>query len=164
MSHTSSNITWPTPLPLPTVDGYAITPGDAIVRTDMDAGAARQRRRFTQVPSRVAVRWLMRQGQFALFEAWYRWHAKEGGAWFSVTLLGGIGLQAQQARFTRQFHAQLLTGTLWEIQSELEIRERPVFSEDTLSLLLTEDARGLMQAIDSLHRLVHRVLPIQLHS
>ena len=60
---------WPDRLPLPTVDGYGIRPGEAILRTEMEAGPARQRRRYTQVPSRITVRWVLRREQFALFEA-----------------------------------------------------------------------------------------------
>jgi hypothetical protein len=156
-------IAWPETLPLPTVEGYGIQPGDAILRTEMEAGPARQRRRFTQVPSRVSVRWIMRRDQFALFEAWYRWQAKEGGAWFEIELLGGLGLLTQEARFTRQFQAQLLGGTLWEIRSELEIRERPVLDEGLLNLLLSEDAQGIITAGDSLHILVHQTLPLRLY-
>ncbi|MDP7214891.1 MAG: hypothetical protein QF583_03050, partial [Rhodospirillales bacterium] len=85
-------ISWPSTLPLPTIEGYGVHPGEAILRTEMEAGPARQRRRYTQVPSRITVRWLLRRDQFALFEAWYRWQAKEGGEWFSIDLLGGLGL------------------------------------------------------------------------
>lgn len=156
-------IIWPETLPLPTVEGYGIQPGDAILRTEMEAGPARQRRRFTQVPSRVSVRWIMRRDQFALFEAWYRWQAKEGGAWFEIELLGGLGLLTQEARFTRQFQAQLLGGTLWEIRSELEIRERPVLDEGLLNLLLSEDAQGIITVSNSLYVLVHQTLPQRLY-
>lgn len=156
-------IAWPETLPLPTVEGYGIQPGDAILRTKMEAGPARQRRRFTQVPSRVSVRWIMRRDQFALFEAWYRWQAKEGGAWFEIELLGGLGLLTQEARFTRQFQAQLLGGTLWEIRSELEIRERPVLDEGLLNLLLSEDAQGIITVSNSLYVLVHQTLPQHLY-
>ncbi|WP_202802738.1 hypothetical protein [Bartonella rattaustraliani] len=103
-------ITWPQTLPLPTIEGYSIQPSDAILRTEMEAGPVRQRRRVTQVPSRVSVRWIMCRDQFALFEAWYHWKAKEGGAWFEIELLGGLGLLMQEARFTQQFQAQLLAG------------------------------------------------------
>ena len=151
-------IAWPDTLPLPTVEGYGIQPGDAILRTEMEAGPARQHRRFTQVPSRVSVRWIMRRDQFALFEAWYRWQAKEGGAWFEIELLGGLGLLTQEARFTRQFQAQLLGGTLWEIRSELEIRERPVLDEEALEIALIEDVSGLLDACNSFHVLVHQRL------
>ena len=90
-------VRWPDQLPLPTLEGYAIQPGEAILRTEMEAGPARQRRRFTNVPSRIAVRWVMRVEQFALFEAWHRWAAAEGGAWFEIDLLGGLGLVPQEA-------------------------------------------------------------------
>ncbi|WP_375695618.1 hypothetical protein [Bartonella sp. AC66GZZY] len=156
-------IAWPETLPLPTVEGYGIQPGDAILRTEMEAGPARQRRRFTQVPSRVLVCWIMRRDQFALFEAWYRWQAKEGGAWFEIELLGGLGLLTQEARFTRQFQVQLFGGTIWEIRSELEIRERPVLDECLLNLLLSEGAQGIITVSNSLYVLVHQTLPQRLN-
>ena len=159
-----SDITWPSTLPLPTVQGYGVQPGEAILRTEMEAGLARQRRRFTDVPTKVSVRWIMRRDQYAIFEGWYRWHAREGASWFAITLLGGLGLLEQEARFTRQFASRLLAGgTLWEITSELEIRERPVLDEGLLNLLLSEDAQGIITAGENLHILVHQTLPQRLN-
>ncbi len=158
------NIVWPITLPLPTVQGYSVQTEDAILRTEMEAGLARQRRRFTNVPTKVSVRWIMRRDQFAVFEGWYRWQAKEGASWFTITLLGGLGLLDQEARFTRQFSARLLAGgTLWEITSELEIRERPVLDEGVLNLVLSENPQGLIFASNNLHILVHQTLPITLN-
>ncbi len=152
-------ISWPSTLPLPSIEGYGVHPGEAILRTDMEAGPARQRRRFTQVSSRISVRWVMRRDQFALFEAWYRWHAKEGGEWFDIDLLGGVGLTVHEARFTRQFEARIKSGVLWEVTSELEIRERPVLSEDGLAIALDSDLAALFVSIDRLHGYVHGTLP-----
>jgi hypothetical protein len=154
-----TTLSWPATLPPPTVQGYGIRPGEAILRTEMEAGPARQRKRFTQVPSRIAVRWLMKREQFALFEAWYRWRAKEGGAWFEVELLGGLGLQVHEARFTRQFDAKLIGGLLWEVTSELEIRERPVLTEDALAIALDSDIAALLATANRLHDFVHLSLP-----
>ncbi len=155
-----TTITWPSTLPLPTVQGYGVQPGEAILRTEMEAGLARQRRRFTDVPTKVSVRWIMRRDQYAIFEGWYRWHAREGASWFAITLLGGLGLLEQEARFTRQFSSRLLAGgTLWEITSELEIRERPVLDEGALNLVLTEDINGLLAASNQFHILVNQTLP-----
>jgi hypothetical protein len=53
----------------------------------------------------------------------------------------------------------LAGGTLWEVQSELEIRERPVLEEGILNLLLSEDAQGLIDIGNQLHILVHQTLP-----
>lgn len=157
-------IIWPPTLPLPTIQGYLIQPEDTILRTEMEAGLARQRRRFTNVPTKISVRWIMRRDQYAIFEGWYRWHAKEGASWFTITLLGGMGLLEHEARFVRQFSAQLLAGgMLWEITSELEIRERPVLDEGLLNLLLTEDPQSLIWSCDNLRILVHQTLPNRLN-
>ena len=151
-------ISWPATLPLPSIDGYGVHPGEAVLRTEMEAGPARQRRRFTQVPSRVSVRWLLRRDQMALFESWYRWHAKEGGEWFTIDLLGGLGLVGHEARFTRQFTARPVPGNRWDVTSELEIRERPVLTEGALDIALTEDIPGLLAAIDSFDATVNITL------
>ena len=151
-------VSWPATLPLPTIEGYDIHPGEAILRTEMEAGPARQRRRYTQVPSRISVRWTLRRTQLAVFEAWYRWQAKEGGEWFAIELLGGIGLVAHEARFTRQFAARLLPANRWEVTSELEIRERPVLNEDALGLAITEDIEALLASLDSYGLLINTTL------
>ncbi len=150
---------WPTTLPLPSIEGYGLHPGEAILRTEMEAGPARQRRRYTQVPSRISARWVFRREQFALFEAWYRWHAKEGGEWFEINLLGGLGLVIHEARFTRPFDAQPRSGVLWEVSSELEIRERPTLNEDALEIFLESDPTALLASINELNTLVHQRLP-----
>lgn len=155
-------ITWPTTLPLPTVEGYSVSPGDAIIRTEMDAGLARQRRRFTNVPTKVSVRWIMRRDQYAVFEGWYRWYAQEGASWFTVSLLGGLGLLDQDARFTRQFSSRLIAGgTLWEVTSELEIRDRPVLDQGAMDIVLYNSVPDLFTTVSALHSLVHITIPSQ---
>lgn len=46
---------FPDLLPLPLVEEYSITPNEAIIRTQMEAGTARQRRHFDAVPSKITV-------------------------------------------------------------------------------------------------------------
>ena len=157
------SINFPQYLPYPTVESYSIKPGEAIIRTDMEAGPARQRRRYTQTPTKISVRWLMNPEQFCIFEAWYKYFATEGGVWFVITLLGGIGLSSQEARFTQQFEAKLLNGYLWEITSELEIRDRPTLTEDETLIVIYSDYVKLMKTFDRLHILVQRTLPIKLN-
>ena len=153
------SITWPVTLPLPTVENYAVQPGDAVVRTDMEAGLARQRRRFTDVPSIIGVRWLFTRNQFAVFEAWYKLYAKEGAEFFDIDLLGGIGITTHTARFTRQFDAKLFNGLFWEVTSQLEIRERPTLDDEALEILLENPPESLFTTINALHLLVHTSLP-----
>lgn len=160
---TSTLVTWPDTLPLPTVEGYAVSPQEAVLRTEMESGPARQRRRFRQTPTRITVRWLLGEYHFALFEAWYKFHADEGGQWFQITLLGGLGLLPHDARFTRQFDARLLPARRWEVRGELEIRERPTLDAGAVSLLLEVEPTALLKVIAELHRLVHVTAPNQLN-
>ena len=146
---------FPDLLPLPLVEEYSITPNEAIIRTQMESGTARQRRRFDSVPSRITVKWFMNASQFSLFEAWDKYHAKEGAEWFVIPLLGGLGLIEQEARFTQQFTAKLQNGILWAITSELEIRERPTLSEGALDILLSNDFDKLSRSGDLFHKYVN---------
>jgi hypothetical protein len=155
----STPVTWPATLPLPSVEGYGVSPQEAVLRTEMESGPARQRRRFRQTPTRITVRWLFGEYQFALFEAWYKFHADEGGQWFEITLLGGLGLLPHEARFTRQFEARLLPARRWEVKGELEIRERPTLDEGAIGLLLESEPDALFVAIATLRRLVHVTAP-----
>lgn len=156
------NVEWPNSLPLPLVEGYALTPQEAVLRTDMESGPARQRRRFRQTPTRITVRWLFSEFEFALFEAWYKYHADEGAQWFQITLLGGLGLLPHQARFTGQFEAGLMPGQLWDVKGVLEVRERPTLDEGALNLLLELKAEDIFSMGNELHPLIHQTLPSQL--
>ena len=155
-------ILFPKHLPYPLINGYSIKPDEAIIRTNMEAGPARQRRRYTQTPSKISVRWVMSKEQFSLFEAWYKYYAKEGAEWFFINLLGGLGILEQEARFTKQFEAKLLNGVLWEVSSELEIRDRPTLSEGALGILLDCDYDKLNIAVNKLHDFVNVFYPKQL--
>lgn len=154
---------FPDLLPLPLVEEYSITPNEAIIRTQMESGTARQRRRFDSVPSRITVKWFMNALQFSLFEAWYKYHAKEGAEWFVIPLLGGLGLIEQEARFTQQFTAKLQNGILWAITSELEIRDRPTLQEDSLAVLLENDFEKLLLSADKWRIYVNETLHTHLN-
>lgn len=152
-------ISFPEHLPYPTVEGYSIRPDEAIIRTEMESGPARQRRRYTQTPSKIGVKWIFSPEQFAVFESWYKYRAREGAEWFNITLLGGLGLTEQEARFTEQFEAGLINGYLWQITSQLEIRDRPTLSEDAMDIVIDSDFRGLENTVSKLHILVHTSCP-----
>lgn len=153
------SVIWPSTLPLPSVQSYAVQPGDAVIRTEMEAGLARQRRRFTDVPSMIGVRWLFTRNQFAVFEAWYKLYAKEGAEFFDIDLLGGIGITTHTARFKRQFDAKLFNGLFWEVTSQLEIRERPTLDVEAMEILLENPPEPLFATINTFHQLIHTTLP-----
>lgn len=152
-------VVYPKLLPLPTIEGYGIKPGEAIIRTEMESGPARQRREFEQVPSEITVKWKFDRSEFGIFEAWYKWKAKEGASWFTIELLGGLGLIDHEARFTSQWTHNLISGTLCEINAVLEIRERPTLDEGALDLALSEDINGLIAAIEHLYDVANNKYP-----
>lgn len=150
-------IKWPEILPLPTIDSYGISPSDAIIRTEMEQGPARQRRRFTDTPTKITVRWIMTPYQYTIFDGWYCWKAEEGGSWFSIRLLLGLGLIEQQARFISQYEAKLIGNTRWEITAMLEIKQRSVLSRDVVEILQTENPDGLISAVNNFNNLINNI-------
>jgi hypothetical protein len=160
-------VTWPDTLPLPTFGGYGVEPVDSILRTEMESGPARQRRRYTQTPTRMPVRWRFTAWEFALFESWFKHKAKEGGEWFSINLLGGLGMVPHEARFVGRGSSPYRAtptrggpgdGARWVVTSALEVRERPVLDEGALEVGLSEDVAGFLAACNSFNSLVNQTL------
>lgn len=152
--------TWPGTLPPPNIDGYGVSPDDNIGRTDMESGAARQRRRFIDVPSKINVSWDMSNYQMAVFEGWQKWEAREGAAWFNIDLKSGLGFTNHIARFVGQYNAvPIRRGLAWSVTAELEVRSRPVLTEGATAIVISEDPDGLFAAIDSFNTLVNTTLP-----
>lgn len=118
---------YPKQLPVPLREGYGLQHVDPMIRTQLASGRARQRRRFTSVPTEVTVSWLMTAPQAQLFEAWYRDVIDDGVAWFACALRTPIGLQRYEARFTGIYSGPDLVGVdSWRFTAELELKSRPI--------------------------------------
>lgn len=117
-------------LPLPLREGYAFQAVSPMQRTEMQSGRARQRRRFTSVPTMASVAWILSDVQAQLFEAWFEDALKSGSEWFDCPLKtpeGGI--QNYAARFTDIYQGPALVGkSHWRFTAELELRERPILA------------------------------------
>ena len=117
--------TWPTTLPPPNVSGYGVNPIDPAVRTDMETGAARSRRRTAARNDQVAATWIFTDAQMAIFRAWFDdpANAAGGAAWFTVNLaLGTSGRVSVSARFVGVWQSTALDGLHWSVTAKLEIR------------------------------------------
>lgn len=127
---------WPTQLPKPQLAGYSLAPQAAFVRSDMDAGPARQRRRFTQAPTEITLELVLTDAQMAIFEFWYEIETQSGAAWFSAPMKNGMGVTTVEARFVEPWQSQPLGAAMNRVQCRWETRNRPVMSSDEyLSLL-----------------------------
>lgn len=119
--------TWPATLPRPTIDGYQLAPVDPTLRSDMEIGAARVRRRTAARNDQVAVTWRFTDAEMAIFRTWYddaSTGAAGGAAWFDgISLaLGSTGLVTSEARFSGIWQATALAGLNWQVSARLEIR------------------------------------------
>lgn len=151
--------TWPANLPAPLRRGYEINPDDPILRTQMDAGPDRVRRRFTAIPSRIPVRWSFTRAQFALFEAWHKHEALDGAAWFTVSLVNGLGSNTVEAQFAGSPKKVLMSAAQWEVSAELQVRELPIMTQEHLDAALAYDPDSIAYGSPVLHTLVNTTLP-----
>jgi len=118
---------YPTGLPDAQVDGYSFEPMDQSVRTDMEFGTPRKRRRTSARNDIFSVRWKYSNSEMNTFRAWFEndsTGAAGGAGWFNISLNVGNGsVESVEARFLTTFKARLVTHNLWEVQAQIEIRE-----------------------------------------
>lgn len=120
---------FPAVLPAPTVGGYSYKPQENVIRTDMEAGPARQRRRFTREATTVSLQFIFTQTEMGVFEYWFRNEAKHGASWFDMNLASGAGIQQVQARFVAPYKAKALPGLNYEVTGDVEVDLMPVISQ-----------------------------------
>ena len=127
--------TYPTQLPAPLVSGYALQPQDVGIRTAMDSGIARTRKRFSARPiTTVPVNWLMSQNQLAIFDAWMLAYASD---WFFINLAGSLGIQTVQARLVGAWTSVPAGGSaLWSVSATLEVRAFDALSAEQFDAAL----------------------------
>ena len=124
---------YPTQLPYPVQQGYALQHVSPMTRTDMQSGRARNRRTFTSVPSGVSVAWIFTKVEAQLFEGWFRdsLGASDGASWFTMTLDTPLGLYPYDCRFTEIYSGPTpVAFNKWQFTATLEIRERPLIAPD----------------------------------
>lgn len=63
-----ANPGWPVSLPVPLVQGVSYTAGTNVIRTQMDVGAPKLRRRFTAVPETVAFNLVLTEAQVQVLQ------------------------------------------------------------------------------------------------
>lgn len=117
---------YPSTLPRPTFNGYQLAPQDQTVRTDLEVGTARQRRRTTARNDQVSVTWMLKDAEMTAFRAWFEGAAEAAGgsAWFTGLELatGDGGIKPVEARFIGPWQADLSPGMNWDVTAKLEVR------------------------------------------
>lgn len=118
--------TFPATLPKPTVDNYTLKPVDQTVRTDMEVGSARVRRRTSARNDIVSVVWLFSPEEMGQFRIWFEDDVagiSGGSSWFDVRLDTGDGAASViETRFKSTWQANRLGNGYWKVSAELEVR------------------------------------------
>ena len=144
-----ADVAWPTAyLPsAPLWAGFSMQPDPGVLRTPMESGLARQRRRFSTPLTIISVRWAMTPTQFVFFKSWISGAAAFGGAFFDITLrLDEDAARQVEARFhgkPRYTHAGV---SGWIVDAELEVRDEPLISGEVIDAILAFGAEAIIAA------------------
>ena len=111
----------PFAIPVPLKSAYKIAALDPCVRTDMEFGAARMRRRTAARLDTVNVEWLFSPSEMTGFRTWYDSTVAGGSSWFDLNLDVGDGPQTRASRFTGPWSAAR-EGAYWRVGATLEVR------------------------------------------
>lgn len=114
--------TWPADLPSPYVNGYTVAPEKSFIRTEMDSGPARQRQRFTAVPTMVQAGWRFTPEQMVTFREYFKTDINQGTDWFQMELDIGDGRVTYDVRFTEPWQAGRMPGGVWDVTAKIEVR------------------------------------------
>lgn len=98
-----------------------------LMRSELNSGRARQRRKFTDVPVNATINWLFSDTEGLTFESWFRDTLIDGTLWFECPLALPFGFETYTARFTDIYSGPNRVGPdLWSYSAVLELRERPL--------------------------------------
>lgn len=115
--------TWPVTLPSPSISGYQGENGAKVLRTDFDAGPARQRLRFTSCPDDLSLSWKFNPDEMVIFKSFFKTDINSGVDWFFITLNMGDGLLEYEARFvSAKYQYQILPGMNWIVNAKLDVK------------------------------------------
>ncbi|HAJ72429.1 MAG TPA: hypothetical protein DCO68_10165 [Methylophilaceae bacterium] len=114
---------WPTTLPLPSTESYSINPQSSVIRTNMEAGPAKYRKRFTAVPYDVTAQFLMTPAQMAIFKTFYNTTINLGADWFIFNGLDlGNGYATNSEVHIVGEPQEVKMDGLWRVSLKLEVR------------------------------------------
>lgn len=117
---------YPTTLPAPLLAGYRVAPVDPSIRTEMEFGSPKKRRRTSTRNDVVKLRWTYSDSEMNTFRAWFEndtTGAAGGAGWFNITLnIGNNGSESVEARFIGAYTAQLSSNDRWLVETSIEVR------------------------------------------
>jgi len=153
----STLLKFPTNLPAPLLSGYGLKQQSNLLRTKMDSGHARVRRRFKSVPTMMTASWRCKKDDAAAFEGFVIYALHGGASWFLMNILTPLGLVEHEVRFINSplEDYKPINAVWWEYKAQIEIKQRAVLSEEkTAEAILapntsTQFIDGVNDAVES---------------
>lgn len=125
-----------TGLPLPSVD-LSGKIEQTTIRTKMESGRVRQRRRFTSGWRTISVTWELTDAEFALFQGVYKHKLSDGADFFDIILPLGDDLDTYSARFTGEGYSYSYKNVMhWRVSAQLECDIGSVLTEAEVDAIL----------------------------
>jgi len=113
-----ANIYWPDSLPATLLlAGLSMQPQDNVIRTAMDAGPKKARRRYTAGVKTFSGKQIFNAEQFIIFQRFYHTALADGVLRFNFT--DPITLETAEFRFTGPYKTAPIEGR-WEVAMPLE--------------------------------------------
>lgn len=120
---------YPSTLPNVKMQGYGYKPGNPNIRTEMESGYSRVRRRFLNAPTEMKVSWSFSLAELGIFEKFYEKELFAGSAWFHIKLVNGTGESTYLARFTEPYDVKTEAKEFrWSVSATLETLDRPLLT------------------------------------
>ena len=128
---------WPAFLPQFPIDNpYTLTLATGVIRTSMESGIARQRRRFEGAPSTLSPVWEMTGDQADLFKSWLEHKAAFGAAYFNISLILDNVPTEVEARIIGQPSFTYVAHDAWHVSVPLEVFDPPPLSGEALDIVI----------------------------
>lgn len=150
---------WPGFFPLPKLATYQTSNDNAVLRSQMEGGPARQRRVFTQVPAQYRATFIFDNVSYTAFRGFWKFTLNEGADFFEIQLDLDIGLTTESARFIQPYTARKISNSHWSVDGILEVEDPTIVSEELLELIIelgetaVEDLQEIAQDLTDLETL-----------
>lgn len=140
--------TFPATLPSPRAEGYTLSVPRHGLRSTIEAGEVRVRRRTAPRNGQAAASWSLSTSELAAFRAWA---IGDGLDWCDITLAGPMGTETMSARLAGAWSARLAAPGTWTVSATLDIRQINLLDGEYLTAHLSYDPDALSGALSALH-------------
>jgi hypothetical protein len=114
---------YPSTLPAPLAIDYQVMPIDQTIRTDMEVGAARVRRRTKYRMWTLTMSWFFTDAEASIFTSWLQDDIDGGAAWWTAQLrTGDGGATGVEARFLQPVQLKYQPPGQWTVTAQVEAR------------------------------------------